>query len=134
TIGGVGIGNGSAGQRAQTLLALGQGVLDAVLNRVAGTLDDIEKLVPGIGLPEFELHPTGLLAGPAPPAAWRQPRESARRHRARVKMFAGERLAGQPCDWPRGIPQQPARTGAAPPVNPGLPERAERDSTRKARF
>src|ERR1035441_1502479 len=75
--------NGSAGQRAQTLHALGEGVLDAVLHRVPGTPDDVEKLVPGIGLPEFELHPTGLLAGSAPVAEWRVPRESARRNRAR---------------------------------------------------
>src|ERR1035437_7230884 len=72
--GGGGIVTGSAGRRAQTLHALGEGVLDAVLYRVAGTLDDVEKLVSGINLPEFELHPAGLLAGSAPAAEWRLPR------------------------------------------------------------
>src|ERR1022692_1410109 len=74
SFGGVGIVSGSAGERAQTLHALGESILDAVLHRVAGTPDDVEKLVPRVSLPEFELHPTGLLAGRAPAAQWQAPR------------------------------------------------------------
>src|SRR5260370_40567391 len=84
TFDGVGIVARGGSQRPQTFHPLREGILDAVLHRAAGTSHDIKKLVPGVSLPEFELHPTGLLAGSAPRGGGATPATSFR-HLGRAK-------------------------------------------------
>src|SRR6185369_8226436 len=114
TLLGVWIVDGGGRQRPQILDALRQGVLDAILHRAAGSPDDVEKLVPGVSVPKFELHPTGLLAGSAPAAAWQS--ATARHHGGPSKRQIF--LAGEP--WQAalrltpGHPAAAARLGTAP--------------------
>src|SRR5205807_7667803 len=47
---------------------LDKSVLDAVFHAMPGPAGDLEELIPGIRLAEFELHLTGLLRGRSYPA------------------------------------------------------------------
>ena len=62
-LGGIRIFGGGRRQGAQVFQTLGECILYAVLHHVARPFHYIEKLVPGVGTPEFELHPNSLLAG-----------------------------------------------------------------------
>ena len=57
---------GASGQGLQILQPLGDRVLHPVLNQAARASLYVEELIPGVGSAEFELHPTGLLAGETP--------------------------------------------------------------------